>query len=341
MTVIRLARGVDRAGPGREVRRLLPRPQRRACWPAAAAAWRPSGLPDSAGVPKGAVSAHGCRRLTTKVPEIDESVACVIVEPVAANMGLGRPRSTGSSQGLRAACDARRRPARLRRGDHRLSPRARRARAGRCRRAARPVVLRQGDRRGPAPRGARGRPRAHVAAGAARAGLPGGHLVGEPAATAAGLAVLERLPDEAYMELEATCDASPRALAGDRRERAPGASPRVRHLCSVLLRRRAGARLRGARACGRVRSLRPVLPAPCCARGVALAPSPYEIAFVSLAHIAPTTSTARSRRPRRPPCEVADGLAGSALGHLTGEGGNGPVDGLGRPELVGAQVVAP
>ena len=39
------------------------------------------------------------------VPELDERVACVIVEPVAANMGLVAP-APGFLDGLRAACDA-------------------------------------------------------------------------------------------------------------------------------------------------------------------------------------------------------------------------------------------
>ena len=48
------------------------------------------GLPDSAGVPASAVSATVVAPYN-EVPEIDESVACVIVEPVAANMGLVAP----------------------------------------------------------------------------------------------------------------------------------------------------------------------------------------------------------------------------------------------------------
>ena len=39
------------------------------------------------------------------VPELDDRVACVIVEPVAANMGLVAP-AAGFLEGLRAACDA-------------------------------------------------------------------------------------------------------------------------------------------------------------------------------------------------------------------------------------------
>jgi glutamate-1-semialdehyde 2,1-aminomutase len=62
------------------------------------------GLPDSAGVPPGAV-AETLVAPYNRVPEVDERVACVIVEAVAANMGLVAP-SEGFLAGLREACDA-------------------------------------------------------------------------------------------------------------------------------------------------------------------------------------------------------------------------------------------
>ena len=61
------------------------------------------GLPDSAGVPAGAVADTVVVPYNV-VPELDDRVACVIVEPVAANMGLVPPRP-GFLEGLRAACD--------------------------------------------------------------------------------------------------------------------------------------------------------------------------------------------------------------------------------------------
>ena len=78
------------------------------------------GLPDSAGVPAAAVADTVVAPYNV-VPELDDRVACVIVEAVAANMGLVPP-APGFLEGLRAACDAVRRPAGLRRGDHRVPP---------------------------------------------------------------------------------------------------------------------------------------------------------------------------------------------------------------------------
>jgi glutamate-1-semialdehyde 2,1-aminomutase len=61
------------------------------------------GLPGSAGVPRAAV-ADTFVVPYNEVPELDESVACVIVEAVAANMNLVAP-APGFLEGLRAGCD--------------------------------------------------------------------------------------------------------------------------------------------------------------------------------------------------------------------------------------------
>ena len=61
------------------------------------------GLSGSAGVTAAAVSQTIVAPYNV-VPALDESVACVIVEPVAANMGLVPP-SPGFLEGLRAECD--------------------------------------------------------------------------------------------------------------------------------------------------------------------------------------------------------------------------------------------
>jgi glutamate-1-semialdehyde 2,1-aminomutase len=62
------------------------------------------GLPGSAGVPASAV-ADTLVVPYNEVPDLDERVACVVVEPVAANMGVVAP-APGFLHGLRRACDA-------------------------------------------------------------------------------------------------------------------------------------------------------------------------------------------------------------------------------------------
>lgn len=61
------------------------------------------GLPDSAGVPEAAV-ADTLVVQYNEIPTLDESVAAVIVEPVAGNMGVVVPVD-GFLEGLRAECD--------------------------------------------------------------------------------------------------------------------------------------------------------------------------------------------------------------------------------------------
>lgn len=63
----------------------------------------PGGVPGSAGVPATAVADTVVVPFNA-VPSLDETVACVIVEPVAANMGLIGP-TDGFLAGLRAECD--------------------------------------------------------------------------------------------------------------------------------------------------------------------------------------------------------------------------------------------
>ena len=122
------------------------------------------GLPGSAGVTDGAVAD------TIVVPYNDpaafdealdrhgDDLAAVLVEPIAANMGLVPPVD-GFLEHLRGRLHRLRRAARVRRGDHRL-PRRPRRRAGAVRHHARPLDLRQGHRRRAAARRASaGRPR--------------------------------------------------------------------------------------------------------------------------------------------------------------------------------------
>ena len=61
------------------------------------------GLPGTAGVPHATVS-NTIVAPYNQVPDLDDQVAAVIVEPVAANMGVVAP-APGFLEGLRAACD--------------------------------------------------------------------------------------------------------------------------------------------------------------------------------------------------------------------------------------------
>ena len=169
--------------------------------------WPHLGLPGSAGVPAGAVAdTSWCR--TTWCPTLDDVVAAVIVEPVAANMGLVAP-VPGFLEGLRRRVRPRRRAAHLRRGDHRV-PRRSRRRRGAARRHARPVGFGKVIGGG-LPIGAVRRPgRDHGRAGAARSRVPGGHPVGEPAGHRGGSGCARRCSTtRAYERLAAASSDSP------------------------------------------------------------------------------------------------------------------------------------
>ena len=221
------------------------------------------GLPGSAGVSAGAVADTEVVPYNV-VPELDERVACVIVEPVAANMNLVAP-VPGFLEGLRAACTRQRRPAHLRRGHHRLP-----ARSGGgdrlVRRDARPLVLRQGDRRRAAGRRLR---RARELMAELAPGGPvyqAGTLSGNPLATAAGLAVLDAVQPADYEALAARVavfakDLESAVAAGGLAVVAPVVGPLVGLFVAEAERPARGAhRLRGRAGDRRGRHLRAVLP---------------------------------------------------------------------------------
>jgi glutamate-1-semialdehyde 2,1-aminomutase len=158
------------------------------------------GLSGSVGVTEAAVSQTLVAPYNI-VPALGDDVACVIVEPVAANMGLV-PAQPGFLEGLRAACDA---VGALLIFDEvitgfRLGPGGAQARFG-----VTPDLTCFGKVIGGGlPIGAVGG-RTELMAHLAPLGpvYQAGTLSGNPLATAAGLAVLDRLDDAAYAEIEA------------------------------------------------------------------------------------------------------------------------------------------
>ena len=156
------------------------------------------GLPGSSGVPESAV-AQTVVVPFNEVPEIDVDVACVIVEPVAANMGLVPP-APGFLEGLRAACD---RAGALLIFDEVITG-FRLGRGGAQERyGVRPDLTLFGKVVGGGLPLAGFGGRRDVMETLAPVGpvYQAGTLAGNPVATAAGLAVLELLDDSAYKML--------------------------------------------------------------------------------------------------------------------------------------------
>ena len=239
------------------------------------------GLPGSAGVPAGAVADTVVVPYNV-VPELDEKVACVIVEPVAANMGLVPP-APGFLSGLRRACDE---VGALLVFDEvitgfRLGPAGASAVYG-----VTPDLWCFGKVMGGGlPIGAFGG-RADVLAVLAPTGpvYQAGTLSGNPLATAAGLAVLRRAGRPDYESLARRAARFAAALQGA----IAGAGVPVRvpvegPLVGLYLDEgdvTDYASARAAVASGRY----PAFFAAMLERGVALAPGPYEVMFPGMAH---------------------------------------------------------
>ncbi|MGH9172417.1 MAG: glutamate-1-semialdehyde 2,1-aminomutase [Acidimicrobiales bacterium] len=262
------------------------------------------GLAGSAGVPAGAV-ADTLVAPYNVVPEIGADTACVIVEPVAANMGLVAP-ADGFLAGLRKACD---KAGALLIFDEVITG----FRLGRGSVAAlvgvRPDLWTFGKVIGG------GLPLAALGGGSdlmsqlAPLGpvYQAGTLSGNPLATAAGLAVLEQLPPEAYEELSQRVG----RLAAGLHEAISSAGlavqvPAFRSLFAVFFSSDPVLDYDGAKAAASnglyAKFFHAMLD-----RKVALAPSAYEVGFCSLAHtdadVARTVEAARQAA-----AEVAAGL---------------------------------
>jgi glutamate-1-semialdehyde 2,1-aminomutase len=239
------------------------------------------GLPGSAGVPGGAV-ADTLVSPFNRVPELGPEVACVLVEPAAANMGLVPP-AEGFLEGLREACD---KAGALLVFDEVIT--GFRVGMGGASEwsGVRPDLWCFGKVIGGGlPLAAFGG-RREVMGVLAPIGpvYQAGTLSGNPLATAAGLVVLGELGPEAYSTLSATAAelASGLAVAAGRAG-VPLQVPRVGPLLGLFFSEEPVADYEGARAAaagGRyTRFFRAMLD-----RGVAFAPSAYEAVFPSLAH---------------------------------------------------------
>lgn len=238
-------------------------------------------VPGSAGVPAGAVADTVVVPYNV-VPELDDTVACVIVEPVAANMGLVAP-DPGFLPGLRAECD---RVGALLILDEvitgfRLGPGGAQERFG-----VTPDLSCFGKVIGGGLNVGAFGGRADVMDELAPLGAvyQAGTLSGNPLATAAGLAALALLDADAYARLEATAARLGAGLqaAFD----AAGLAVRV-PVEGTLVGFFAGAELphdydqaRTTDTALYARLFHALLD-----RGVALAPGPYEILFPGLAHV--------------------------------------------------------
>jgi len=239
------------------------------------------GLPASAGVPKGAV-ADTLVAPYNVVPDLGPDVAAVVVEPLAANMGLVPPRP-GFLEGLRDACS--------------------RARAL--------LIFDEvitGFRLGPA--GASGvfgtTPDLWCFGKVIGGGLPlaafggrrdimaelapngavyqAGTLSGNPVATAAGLAALSLLDAAAYQQLAAYAGRLGAGLAGAARDaglelQVPVAGP----LLGIFFGPTPVTDYEGARASAATANYPPLMHG-LLDRRVAIAPGAYEVMFPSLAH---------------------------------------------------------
>jgi glutamate-1-semialdehyde 2,1-aminomutase len=237
-------------------------------------------LLDSAGVPE-SVAADRSIVPYNRVPEIDDQVAAVIVEPVAANMGLVAP-APGFLGGLRAACDA---AGALLIFDEVITGFRVGAGGAQALYGVTPDLSTFGKVIGGGlPLAALGG-RADVMSVLAPEGpvYQAGTLSGNPLATAAGLAVLELLDDAAYVQLTGRAA----QLAGWLTDVITEAGlavqvPTVGPLMGLFFADRAPTNQVEANAADGARYGRffhEMLD-----RGVALPPSPFEALFPSLAH---------------------------------------------------------
>ena len=242
------------------------------------------GLPGTAGVPDEAV-ANTIVAPYNVVPTLDDRVAAVIVEPVAANMGVVAP-APGFLQGLRRECD---RVGALLVFDEVITGFRLGAGGAQEKYDVRPDLTCFGKVIGGGlPIGAVGGRRDLMATLSPLGKVfHAGTLAGNPMATAAGLAALNELTDDVYMELAART----RRLASMLRDACAAAGvPAQFPVVGTLVGMFVGEAARGAlpvnfdEAKTTDEALYAKLFHAMLAEGVALAPGAYEALFVGLGH---------------------------------------------------------
>ena len=239
------------------------------------------GLSGCDGVPDGSVADTVVAPYNV-VPEIDETVAVVAVEPVAANMGLVPP-APGFLEGLRAACDA---AGAMLLFDEVITG-FRLAHGGATEwYGVTPDVWCFGKVIGGGlPVGAYGASREIMGHVAPLGGVyQAGTLSGNPLATAAGLATLAELTPDVYATLEATAARLADGMAVAFAEAGVAAVvPRVGPLVGVFFTDAAPTNFDEADAAAG-NGVYTTFFHEMLRQGVALAPGPYEALFPSLAH---------------------------------------------------------
>jgi glutamate-1-semialdehyde 2,1-aminomutase len=239
------------------------------------------GLKGSEGVTEGAISDTIVAPYNV-VPEIDESVAVVCVEPIAANMGLVAP-APGFLEGLRAACDE---VGAMLLFDEVITG-FRLCRGGAAEWfGVQPDVWCFGKVIGGGlPMGAYGASREIMEHVAPLGGVyQAGTLSGNPLATAAGLAALEHLTVEAYDHLAAIATRLQEGMQSAFDDAGiPAVLPRVGPLLGIFFTDTAPHDFDSAKAAAD-NGVYPRFFHGMLERGIALAPGAYEAIFPSLAH---------------------------------------------------------